>query len=448
MAFRSFRASIVIRVLLISLSVILVILLLWYEKYVSAFIIIAVLVYQVSSLIHFVETTNRKLARFIESIQYDDFSPGFEIDNRLGQSFQILNDSLKGILEQFRETRKSKEENLQLLDTLVKYANVGLMAYDTSRQVLFINSKCCSILGIPTIKSIPEMTNYTPEAAKVIDELEAGTNFLYRMDENRYLSIYVSEIKLQNKLLRLVSIQNIQSELQQKELEAWQNLTKVLRHEIMNSVTPISSLIETLNQIFEEELKDHSPDEPLDKELMTDMREALQAIQNRSQALKNFVSAYRSFTQIPTPEFGVVKVKDIFFNIEKLFAPEAAQKNVWLTFSGATDYLEIKADQSMIEMVVINLVKNAIEASSEATDANVSVLAKENAVGRCLITVTDNGSGIIPEAIEQVFIPFYSTKPTGSGIGLSLSRQIMQKHFGNLLVESVPEKRTVFTLQF
>lgn len=448
MGFKSFRASVVIRVLLISLSVFLVILLIWYEKYVSAFIIITLLIYQIVSLIHFVEATNRKLARFIESIQYDDFSPGFEIDNRLGSSFEVLNNALKGILEQFRETRKAKEENFQLLDTLVKYANVGLMAYDTDREVLFINTKCCSILGIPTVKSIVELSNYKPEAAKVIDELSAGTNFLYRMDENRYLSIYVSEIKLQNKLLRLVSIQNIQSELQQKELEAWQNLTRVLRHEIMNSVTPISSLIETLNQIFEEELEDHSPSEPLDKELMLDIREALQAIQNRSHALKNFVSAYRSFTQIPQPEFSTVKVRDIFFNIEKLFAPEANNQNVNLTFEIKNEEMVIKADQSMIEMVVINLVKNALEASADKEDAVVKVKAEVNNVGNSQITISDNGPGIIPEAIEQVFIPFYSTKPTGSGIGLSLSRQIMQKHFGHLLVESIPDQQTVFTLQF
>ncbi len=448
MAFKSFRAGLIIRVLLISGSTVLIVLLLWYEKYVSALIIAAILSYQIASLIHLVETTNRKLARFIESIQYDDFSPGFEIDNRLGSSFKQLNDSLKGILELFRETRKAREENFQLLDTLVKYANVGLMAYDSGKEILFINAKCCSILGIPTVKSLPEMSGYEPATTTVIEELKAGTNFLFRMDEKRYLSIYASEIKLEGRLLRLVSIQNIQSELQQKELEAWQNLTRVLRHEIMNSVTPISSLIETLNQIFEEELKEHSPDEPLDKELMTDMREALQAIQNRSQALKNFVSAYRSFTQIPTPEFQTVAIKDIFFNIEKLFGPEAQQRRVQLEFNCEPATIEIKADQSMIEMVIINLVKNAIEACSGRPDAEVKVSARYDDLGKCIITVVDNGPGIIPEAIEQVFIPFYSTKPSGSGIGLSLSRQIMQKHFGNLLVESTPDKQTTFKLQF
>lgn len=448
MAFKSFRASIVIRILMISVSVTLIILLIWYEKYVSAFIIASLLVYQVVSLIYFVENTNRKLARFIESIQYDDFSPGFEIDNQLGQSFQQLNDSLKDILELFRATRKAKEENLHLMDTLVKYANVGLMAYDTHKKILFINPKCCAILGIPTVKSIHEMATYTSTAARVIDELTAGTHHLYRMDEHRYLSIYVSEIKLRGKMLRLVSLQNIQSELQQKELEAWQNLTKVLRHEIMNSVTPISSLIETLNIIFEEELKDHNPNDPLDTDLINDIREALQAIQNRSQALKNFVSAYRSFTQIPQPVFSEVRVKDIFFNIEKLFAIEAKQKKVDLTFEQMEDNLTIKADQSMIEMALINLIKNAIEASLTTAHPCVGVAAAMSTSGRCVITVTDNGPGIIPEAIDQVFIPFYSTKPTGSGIGLSLSRQIMHRHMGNLSVDSIPEVKTTFKLQF
>ncbi|MEM8895043.1 MAG: HAMP domain-containing sensor histidine kinase [Bacteroidota bacterium] len=448
MAFKSFRASIILRVLLISGSTILVVLLVWYEKYVSALIIFSILAYQIGALIHLVETTNRKLARFIESIQYDDFSPGFEIDNRLGASFKQLNDSLKGILELFRETRKAREENFQLLDTLVKYANVGLMAYDSGKEILFINTKCCSILGIPTVKSLSEMATYESKTTAVIEELKPGTNFLYRMDEKRYLSIYASEIKLQGRLLRLVSIQNIQSELQQKELEAWQNLTKVLRHEIMNSVTPISSLIETLNDIFEDEIKHHSPDEPLDKELLVDIREALQAIQNRSHALKDFVSAYRSFTQIPQPEFAEVQVKDIFFNIEKLFAPEAEQRQVSLKFELSPNTIQLNADQSMIEMVLINLVKNAIEACSQKDNGAVNVAASLNDKGECTINVSDNGPGIIPEAIEQVFIPFYSTKPTGSGIGLSLSRQIMQKHFGNLTVASVPDQKTTFTLRF
>jgi len=243
----------------------------------------------------------------------------------------------------------------------------------------------------------------------------------------------------------VASLQNIRSELQQRELEAWQNLTKVLRHEIMNSITPIVSLAGTMRDIVETDLAKPVAHDPHLTESVNDLRDALTTIEQRGAGVMRFVDAYRHFTTIPQPVFADVLVENLLRNVAQLAQPNAQKNRIAITT--ASPNLAIRADTAQIEMVLLNLVKNAVE-SLEKT-ANPAVRLDAGADGpHVVIRVSDNGPGIEPEALEQIFIPFYTTKKTGSGIGLSLSRQIMQLHGGQLTAESTPGQGSTFRLVF
>jgi signal transduction histidine kinase len=254
-------------------------------------------------------------------------------------------------------------------------------------------------------------------------------------------------LRIRGNTVKLITLQNIQTELQRQELEAWQNLTRVLRHEIMNSITPISSLTSTLREILDHELIKKDLNYELKAEGAEDLRDGLETIENRSKGLIKFIDAYREYTSLPEPKLKTIRVKDLIEKVVQLLKPEFKKKNIHFSSQCDSEYLTLQADEEMIEQVLINLIKNAIEAADHAQEAKIEINGTytENAV---LIEVTDNGPGIIPEAIDRIFVPFFTTKKTGSGIGLALSRQIMQMHNGSLTVVSQPDRKTTFTLRF
>jgi two-component system, NtrC family, nitrogen regulation sensor histidine kinase NtrY len=247
--------------------------------------------------------------------------------------------------------------------------------------------------------------------------------------------------------VKLITLQNIQPELQKQELEAWQNLTRVLRHEIMNSITPISSLTSTLREILDHDMVRKNSHYELKDEGADDLREGLSTIENRSKGLIKFIDAYREYTSLPKPKMSTIRLKELIEKVAQLMKTELKRTRIDFHYECSSEYLTIQADAEMIEQVLINLMKNAIEALAEAKDPKL-VLSGRYDESSVMIEVTDNGPGIIKEALEHIFVPFYTTKRTGSGIGLSLSRQIMQMHNGSLSVESEPDIKTVFTMKF
>src|SRR5690606_29777493 len=228
---------------------------------------------------------------------------------------------------------------------------------------------------------------------------------------------------------------------------AWQNLTRVLRHEIMNSITPISSLTSTLGEILDHDMEKHGDHYELKEEGAEDLKEGLSTIENRSRGLIKFIDAYREYTSLPKPKIATVRLQELIEHVAQLMRTELKKTSVDFHYECTSEYLTIQADVELIEQVLINLLKNAIEALSETGQPKLSLVGSydENTVK---IEITDNGPGIIKEALEHIFVPFYTTKRTGSGIGLSLSRQIMQMHNGSITVESEPDVKTVFTLRF
>lgn len=413
----------------------------------AAGLMLVIIIGQLIELYRFLSQTNRKLTRFLESVRYSDFISGFAHDNKLGKSFRDLNTAFNEVMEAFRKARTEKEEHWQYLNTIVQQVRTGIISFDPEGEVQLINPIARKFIGINTIKNIKELTLRNARLFEALMEVEAGKSVLYKGGADVLLTLQATELRIRGGHVKLVTLQNIQTELQKQELEAWQNLTRVLRHEIMNSITPISSLTSTLREILDHDLLKKELHYELKPEGAEDLREGLATIEGRSKGLIKFIDAYREYTSVPQPKLKTILLKDLIEKVSQFMKPELKKTTIQFESVCESDYLTIQADAEMIEQVLINLIKNAMEASENNSHSHILLkgLIRDNAV---CIEVTDNGPGIIPEAIERIFVPFFTTKKTGSGIGLALSRQIMQMHNGTLTVQSEPDVRTTFTLRF
>jgi len=413
----------------------------------AAMLMGGIIILQLVDIFKFVSQTNRKLTRFLESVKYSDFISGFAADNRLGKSFKELNIAFNEVLEAFRKARSEKEEHWQYLNSVVQQVRTGILSFDTEGNVQLINTNAKRFMGITTIKNIKDLIQINPKLYHAINSAQLGKSELYKGTNEIYLTIQATELRIRGTDVKLVTLQNIQPELQKQELEAWQNLTRVLRHEIMNSITPISSLTSTLREILDHDMEKHGDHYELKEEGAEDLKEGLSTIENRSRGLIKFIDAYREYTSLPKPKIATVRLQELIEHVAQLMRTELKKTSVDFHYECTSEYLTIQADVELIEQVLINLLKNAIEALSETGQPKLSLVGSydENTVK---IEITDNGPGIIKEALEHIFVPFYTTKRTGSGIGLSLSRQIMQMHNGSITVESEPDVKTVFTLRF
>lgn len=448
MVFNDFRFRVGFRIILIGLVMgIIVFSLSRPNTFFVATLIFIVLVIQFFELYRFISQTNRKLTRFLESIKYSDFISGFTSDHQLGQSFKELNEAFNEVLEAFRKARSEKEEHWQYLNTVVQQVRTGILSFDEDGAVQLINANAKKFMGVSSIQNLEELIGINSRLYKAIYDVQPGKSTLYKGSSDLLLTIQATEMRLRGDTIKLVTLQNIQTELQRQELEAWQNLTRVLRHEIMNSITPISSLTSTLREILEYDLIQVNKHYELKNESAEDLKDGLNTIESRSRGLIKFIDAYREYTSLPHPNFKLVHLRDIINKVESLMRNEIKKSNIMFTTNLDFDHLTIEADEEMIEQVLINLIKNSIEACQETQQAKVE-LTSRNVDEHVLIEVIDNGPGIIGEALDKVFVPFFSTKKAGSGIGLSLSRQIMQLHNGNLYVNSIPHVKTVFTLKF
>lgn len=421
-------------------------------SYVAAALLVGAVAMQLHSLVRYVERTNRDLDRFLRSIRYSDFSQAFT-GKRLGPSFAELAASFGEVMDDFREARAEKEENVRYLQTVMQHVGVGLISFRRDGHVELINNAAKRLLRVPRLRHIQELDAVSPELTPALRSLHAGDKRLVQVvdgDELLQLAIYATEFKLRDELYTLVSIQNIQSELEEQELASWQKLTRVLTHEIMNSITPISSLASTVKELLREEEQSAlaGGDGAVEAEIREDVRAAVDTIERRSEGLLTFVNAYRRLTRIPKPEFQIIPVRTLFGDIARLLQPQLDVHDVALTIDVDPEGLDVTADRDQIEQVLINLVQNAMQAVGGQPDAAIRLTAHLDARGRTTLRVQDNGPGIVPEALGKIFIPFFTTKKEGSGIGLSFSREVMRQHGGTLSVRSEPGVETTFTLRF
>lgn len=453
MVFKNFRLNCIIRIIILIATILLLIYLFFNTNlYISALILGLVAIGQIIGLIRYVEKTNRLLVRFLDSIRYSDFTQNFS-PKADGKSFVELNQAFNEVMERFQKTRSEKEEQYRYLNTVVQHIGIGLIAYDLDGKVSLINTAFKKLLQIPGLKNINELNTISGTLVKTLFQLKAGENRLVKINMNNeliQLSVYGTEFRQHQQSFRLVSLQNISGELAEKEMEAWQSLVRVLTHEIMNSVTPISSLAETVNNLLLEngstnrgKLKSElSPDS------IEDIGSALQTIQKRSASLLNFMENYRNLTRIPKPDFQTFQISELFERIARLMKTQLDEASITFRTIINPDSLELTADPGMIEQVLINLLLNAIQAVEKTENPKIELRAEMGGRGNTLIKVSDNGLGISENSLEKIFIPFYTTKKEGSGIGLSLSRQILRLHHASISVTSKPNEETAFILKF
>ena len=451
MIYNKFRFLIIIRVFLLIISVFLVFKLSYNENFVVTTIIISVLIFfQTISLIRYIERTNKKLAKFLESIRNSDFTINFS-DKGMGKSFDKLNIEFNKIISEFNKHRSEKEESFNYLQTAVHHVSIGIVSINQNRDVDLYNNAVKRLLKIKTLRNIKELAQVREDIPEILFNLRAGNKSLVKLiiDEDiLQLSIVATEFRMRGEEYTLISIQNIHAELEEKEIESWQKLIRVLTHEIMNSITPISSLASTIKEILFNNSEGKSKLNAIDDDDIENVDTAMSTIQRRSDGLLNFVKAYRDLTRIPKPNFKHFEIKELFEKSFELLKPKLDKFNVSFNMKFFPEDLKLTADPDLIEQVVINLLLNSIDAVKNIENSKISILASENLNKRIMIDVTDNGSGIKSDILDKIFMPFFTSKKEGSGIGLSLSRQIMHLHKGTITVKSSPEKGTTFTLTF
>jgi signal transduction histidine kinase len=281
--------------------------------------------------------------------------------------------------------------------------------------------------------------------------LRAGDSTLFKVfhdNELLQLSITATEFRMKGEEYTLVSLQNISAELDEKEIESWQKMIRVLTHEIMNSITPITSLASTVHEMSLKNEDGNLKQNNLDKEDLESLDSALTTIRNRGQGLLNFMELYRDLTRIPKPNFRYFQVRELFERCSLLLKPRMEELHIECSSRIFPPDLMLTADPDLIDQVVINLMLNAIDAVKDVENPKISIVATVNSSNRVMIDFHDNGTGIKPDVMDKIFMPFFTSKKHGNGIGLSLSRQIMHLHKGSIMVRSKPEEGTVFTLIF
>jgi len=411
----------------------------------------ALIIFQIIGLIRQSENSNREVVDFLNAIRHDDFSQQYKLSGE-GKSINDLNHAFNEVLERFKEVRAEKEANYQYLKTIVHHVGIGIISFDKKGEIQIINNAAKRYFKINQLTHIEKLRTFSNELVEKVWNLRTGTRDLvkiYSNDEVIQLAIYAIELNLRGEDYKLITLQDIHSELEEQEMDAWQKLIRVLTHEIMNSIAPISSLAATIGG--EVEYLQQNAENGVSAEDLEDMHLAIQTIQRRSEGLIRFVSDFRNLTHVPIPKFSNVKIIDMLTRVAVLMGNEMEQSAIDFKMTVEPDTLMITVDSEMIEQVLINLVKNAIQAfecCQDKTHKQLFLFAKQDEKSRPFIVVRDNGAGIEKEAIDRIFIPFFTTKKNGSGIGLSLSRQIMRQHKGSITAHSEINVGTDFILKF
>jgi two-component system nitrogen regulation sensor histidine kinase NtrY len=416
--------------------------------YFTATFAIALSLLQAYWLIQFAAKTNRQLSVFLDSIRHAEFNKSFE-PTGLGEAFDGLSFSFNQVMTDFHNIRKEKEEQFYFYQNVVQHIGISMMAYGSDGQIIMLNNAAHKLFQTKKVDNINALTSFSPEIVEILKTIKHNQRKLIKVqikDDLLQLSLFAKQFKQENKEITIVSVQNIESELEQNEMEAWQKLIRVLTHEIMNSITPITSLSTTVNMMVDDWQQSNEKGEDTD-EVTTDIKQAIKTIHKRSEGLLQFVQTYRSLTKIPIPNFTVIKVKDFFNDMAQFHRKDLETDGVSLSIEIEPDNIEITADETMMEQVFINLIRNAMQAVGKAENPQIKLKAGFGNYGNIMLQVIDNGQGILPDVLEKIFIPFFTTKASGSGIGLSLSRQLIRAQGGNITATSEPGK-TVFTVRF
>jgi nitrogen fixation/metabolism regulation signal transduction histidine kinase len=416
--------------------------------YATLLLLAAALTLQVAGLVHYVRRTNRELTRFVLAIRHEDYAQTFAAERR--GAFAELGAAFEEILRRFRAARSAKEEQASYLDTLVQHVPVALVALDETGRVDQFNHAARRLFGSGAPRMLQDFAGFGADFPAKILALEPGRPALLQVAKQSallQLNVLATELKIGGRSFKIVSLQDIHGELEAREVEAWQNLIRVLTHEIMNSATPISSLATTAAELLAEARETKRSGEALEHAI-DDVQDAVETIAKRSSGLVRFVESYRRLTRVPQPALRAVPVAGLLERVVQLMRPELERRGIDVSQSITPRNLEIVADPDLLEQVLINLLRNALDALTASAKPRVTLAAEIDPGGRAVIAVEDNGHGMDEQVRQNIFVPFFTTKQHGTGIGLSLVRQIMRSHHGSVGVRSAPGEGTAIRLSF
>jgi nitrogen fixation/metabolism regulation signal transduction histidine kinase len=446
MIYKQPGSRLIVRILLLALEISVASYLIFSGQVLFGVLVTAVAIYQSYNLYEFLKKAQAEVAQFVESIHYRDFSRYFDVKHAPAE-LQPLRQGFNEINSTFKVISIEKETQYQYLQKILELVDTGILSYEIETgNIVWMNESLKRLLKIPFLKTIQSLDKRDPALCAVVVNLRPGESLVSDIHiERNSLKILIAATAFQTegKKYKLIAFQNVNEALDETESKAWQKLLRVMTHEIMNSVAPISSLADTLRNRLQ------NSNELVDDEAGTleDLSLGMETIKRRSEGLLKFAQTYRNLNMITAPNLQKFYVKDLFKTQQRLMLPTLEQKNIDLEIIIKEPDLQLEADINLIEQVLINLLLNAMEAVKEIENPKI-ILTSSQSNNRIAIKVVDNGPGIDDEVLDKIFIPFFSTKKSGSGIGLSLCKQIMMLHKGNIQVQSIKGEGTAFILQF
>ena len=418
----------------------------WYAVIVVSIVILLV---QVLLIVRYLDQSNRAIARFLVTVKYGDVSQGFYREQG-PESFRELGQAMEEVVAGLQKAKTEKEEQATYMRVLVQHIPVAVIAVREDGSISLFNNAARRLFGLSDMRELEQLQSFDPGLTDAIAALEPGGERLVRVVQDNgllQLNISATSLKLKGSAEKIVSIQDIQGQLENQEMEAWQNLIRVLTHEIMNSVTPITSLAQTASETVDGLIAELPAESTMHEDLQ-DTFDALDTVGRRSAGLMRFVESYRSLTRLPTAKIRVFRLDGFLQRVETLLEESFRQQGVEFSTLVEPESLELSGDPELLEQAVINLLKNAQDAVIDTQKPQVSLTARLGTKGHIIIAVKDNGSGMGEEILNNIFVPFFTTKRHGTGVGLSLVRQIVRLHRGQVGITSETGTGTEIRLRF
>ena len=452
MKYKDFSLQLILRTTILLLSVISVGIFLYFVRdkhliFIPLFLIVLI-VFQLAGIINLVNRSNREISGVFERIRKGNYLPSLP-SGKYADSFSDLFYSINEIFSSIRNAETSKEAHNLFTEMLVSRIPVGVILLESDGRIKLVNDSALEILGIPRFSKWQEMKKLVPGFTSSVDKIgNAGTDLL-KIESKRqvlHLSVNVSSIILLGEMNRVITFHDIRNSIERTEIEAWSKLFRVIRHEILNSVTPISSLAETMQMILKTPSGTINDQKILSTKDISDITECVSAIKLRSDGLFSFVNLYRDISKIPVPVKNEISLKELFGSVSTLIKPKLEEKKVTLRLELPKESLRIEADFGLMQQVLINLINNSLYALEHKENPVITITAK-NSSKKLIIIFHDNGPGIPADLLEDIFVPFFTTRKDGSGLGLSLVKQIIISHGGNISVDSVVNEYTRFLIE-
>ena len=445
--FKKFEWRILIRVILIFISLFAAAWIVLTGRWILLVLLLPVVIYQLVEFYKFNKKAHDELAQFVESVHYRDFSRYFDVKHA-PLDLQPLREGFNEINTTFKDISKERETQYQYLQKILELVNTGILSYEEEKgEVIWMNESLKRMLQVPYIKTIHSMARRDNELYESIIALRPGDAKIatVHVENNSYkVLLAVTTFQTDGKKFKLIAFQNVNDALDETESKAWQKLLSVMTHEIMNSVAPISSLADTLVKRLQQTIEQAGDSNGN----LEDLELGIDTIRRRSEGLLRFAETYRNLNKITSLNLKKIYVRELFGNLHQLMHPTLNQKNIELEIILKEPDLQLELDVNLIEQVLINLVVNAVEAVKEIPHPKIGLSATTTANNKVIIRITDNGTGMTADLLDKIFVPFFTTRKNGSGIGLSLCKQIMLLHHGNIKVQSVVAKGTEFMLVF